>query len=186
MVIVAGLINSKNMSSHRGRHLQDHGWLSVVHISKLPLSSWCWNSEDHGRLPDKHTNPSIHVLQLPDKHMAKHPHKTCIHVVDSLVHTAEENGAVGTSTRAVACAFASQPQPLLFVHIRPSRRSAAKKSPHRLWRRNLQQRSGPDSLGSALLALLGGPAIVVAVEQHDGVALLAVVLIDKVALPVDL
>ena len=44
----------------------------------------------------------------------------------------------------------------------------------------------PEFLDSALLALLGGPAIVVAVEQRDGVALLAVVLIAKVALPMDL
>ena len=48
--------------------------------------------------------------------MAKNSHKTCIHVVDSLVRTAKDKGAVGTSTRAVACAFASQPQPLLCAH----------------------------------------------------------------------
>ena len=34
----------------------------MVHISKHSLFSWCWNSEDHGRLPDKHTCPSIHFF----------------------------------------------------------------------------------------------------------------------------
>ena len=37
-------------------------------------------------------------------------------------------GGVGTSTPAVACVFASQPQPLLSVHIRPCCRTATKTS----------------------------------------------------------
>ena len=38
--------------------LSRHGRLSVVHMSKHSLFSWCWNSEDHGRLP----YPSFHFL----------------------------------------------------------------------------------------------------------------------------
>ena len=95
--------------------MHDHGRLSVVHISKHSLSSWCWNSQDHGRLPDKHMYPSIHFLhsadtqdhgRLPVVHISKHSHKTCIHVVDSLVRTAKKK-AVGTSTCADACVFTS-------------------------------------------------------------------------------
>ena len=37
-------------------------------------------------------------------------------------------GYVGTSTRAVACALANQPQPLLCVHIHPRCRTATKNS----------------------------------------------------------
>ena len=53
-------------------------------------------------------------------------------------------GAVGTCTRAVACALASQPQPLLCAH--PSMLSHGHK--------NLQQRSAPEFVGSASGALL--------------------------------
>ena len=70
-----------------------------------------------------------------------------------------------------------------FVHIRPSCRSPTK---------NILIDCGDDLLcndlflnPSALLALLGGPAIV-AVDQHDGVAVLAIALIAKVALRVNL
>ena len=40
--------------------------------------------------------------------------KTCTRVLDSMVRTAKEKGAVGTSTRADACAFTSDPQPRVF------------------------------------------------------------------------
>ena len=59
-----------------------------------------WNSQDHGRLS---------VM-----HISKHSHKNFAHVLDSLVRTAKEKGAVGTSTRADACAFTGDPQPRLF------------------------------------------------------------------------
>ena len=55
------------------------------------LPHGCWNSEDHGR--------------LPDKHMSKHSHKPRIYVVESLVRAANEK-----ATRADACAFTSNPQ----------------------------------------------------------------------------
>ena len=41
--------------------MQDHGWLSVMHISKQSPSSQRLLSQDHGR--------------LPEKHIAKHSHK---------------------------------------------------------------------------------------------------------------
>ena len=38
----------------------------MVHISKHSLSSWCWNSQGRGRLPDWHKNPSIQFLHSAD------------------------------------------------------------------------------------------------------------------------
>ena len=84
----------------RGAHVQAFtGRLSIVRISKHSPFSWCWNSQDHGR--------------LPDKHISKHSQQKLAHVLDSLVHTGNTR-AVRTSTRADACACAGVPQPRLF------------------------------------------------------------------------
>ena len=57
------------------------------------------NSEDHGR--------------LPDKHVSKHSQQRLAHVLDSLVHIGNTR-VVGSSTRADACAFTGGPQPRWF------------------------------------------------------------------------
>ena len=75
---------------------KDRGRLSVMHISKHSFCSWRLLSQDRGRLPDKH------IFQAFAQKLA--------HVLASLVRTAKEKGAVGTSTRADACAFTSDPQ----------------------------------------------------------------------------
>ena len=93
---MTGLFNSKNksgpqkirrsqiFSSYRELHLQDHGRLSVMHISKHSLFSWCWNSQDHGRMSvvhvSKHSHKNLRQQSqdhgwLPDKHISKHSHK---------------------------------------------------------------------------------------------------------------
>ena len=129
-----GRLSDKNISKHsHWRHSQDHGRLNGVHISKHSLFSWRRHSRDHGRLPavriSKHsqktlkitvgcplcTYPSIHILitlklsrdhgRLPAVHISKHSQQKLAHV-----------RAVGTSTRAVACAcaFTGDPQPHWF------------------------------------------------------------------------
>ena len=95
--ITVGCLTSGYPSIHKNS--QDHGRLPAVHRSKHSPFSWCWNSQDHGR--------------LPDKHISKHSQQKLADMLDSLVHTGNTL-AVGTSTRAVACAFTGGPQPRLF------------------------------------------------------------------------
>ena len=51
--------------------------------------------------------------RLPVEHISKHMQQKLAHVLDSL-DQAGNTRAVGTSTRAVACAFTGGPQPRLF------------------------------------------------------------------------
>ena len=73
--------------------MHDHGGLSVVHISKQMLTL-------------KITVGSL--LSTCCCFGVK-----CTHMLDSLVRTATNGGDVGTSNRADACAFTSEPQLLL-------------------------------------------------------------------------
>ena len=95
--ITVGCLTSAYPSIHADT--QDHGRLPAVHISKHSPFFWYWNSHDHGR--------------LPDKHISKHSQQKLAHLLDSLVHTGNTR-AVGTSTRADACACAGVLQPRLF------------------------------------------------------------------------
>ena len=82
-LLLTGMTLAGSWSVVRGAHIQAFIFLHSA------------DAQDHGRLP---------VVYI-----SKHSHKTCLHVVDCLVRTAKEEGAVGTSTRANACAFTGNP-----------------------------------------------------------------------------
>ena len=100
---------------------QDHGRLRVVHISKHSPSHHVETLKITVGCPSS-TYPSIHILTTlklsRSRSVARRAHvqsfvQKLADMLDSMVH-AGNTRAVGTSTRADACACASDPQSRLF------------------------------------------------------------------------
>ena len=90
-----------SLSSYLEGHSPDHGGLSVVHISKhLPFHGA--DSQVHGRLSVEHISKLSCRKKLYVRPGLLGPH-------------CKKVGALGTCTRADACAFTSEPQHFFFV-----------------------------------------------------------------------